>query len=220
MSFIAIGDIHGCSQTLDHLLRTLQPAAEDHLVFVGDYVDRGPDSKGVVERCLMLASLHQCTFLRGNHEGYVLDFLAGRIDPLWDVNGGAATRRSYLDSAGRIAVPDVHRRFFLETELYLETPNWVFVHAGLRPDRTVRDNLVECGSDVFLEERGHLRVNDAALKWEKTVVCGHTPTPQPINREKLIGIDTGCVWGAHRGFGRLTAVRLPEREFVSVKNRD
>ena len=220
MSFIAIGDIHGCARTLDCLLRTLHPAADDHLVFVGDYVDRGPDSKGVIERCLSLARLHECTFLRGNHEVYFLEFLAGRLDPLWDANGGAATLRSYSDSAGRVAVPDVHRRFFLETGLYLETPNWVFVHAGLRPDCTVRDNLAQGGPEVFLEERSHLRVNDAALPWEKTVVCGHTPTPQPINREKLIGIDTGCVWAAHRGFGRLTAVRLPEREFVSVENVD
>jgi serine/threonine protein phosphatase 1 len=68
---------------------------------------------------------------------------------------------------------------------------------------------------VFLWERGHLEAD--AFAWEKPVVCGHTPRPDPINRDKLLMIDTGCVYHMQPGMGTLTAVRLPEREFVEVE---
>ena len=75
MGMIAIGDIHGCAKTLDGLLRELELMAEDHLIFVGDYIDRGPDSKGVIDRMLVLKEKYSCTFLRGNHEELLLGYL-------------------------------------------------------------------------------------------------------------------------------------------------
>jgi serine/threonine protein phosphatase 1 len=82
----------------------------------------------------------------------------------------------------------------------------------------VEKNKQRFGEDVFLWERSHMEAS--TLKWEKTVVCGHTPQPDPVNRERLIAIDTGCVYNMHPGLGRLTAVQLPEREFVSVAYAD
>ncbi|MFQ5572149.1 MAG: metallophosphoesterase family protein [Rhodothermales bacterium] len=211
---MAIGDIHGCIDTLNALLDRLALTEEDHLVFVGDYIDRGPDSKGVIDRLMALRRSQRCTFLRGNHESFMLDYLDGGDFHLWSMNGGVSTLRSYTDADQQVRIPDDHIAFVRETELYYDAPDFFFVHAGLRPGLTIADNLEYCGEEVFLWERGHLKARD--LAWEKPVICGHTPRPEPINMEKLIDIDTGCVYHMYPQMGHLTAVRLPEREFVMV----
>ena len=221
MGLIAIGDIHGCADTLDALLSRLAPAEDDHLIFIGDYIDRGPNSKGVIDRLLTLRQAQQCTFLRGNHEAFMLAYLQNqdRELDLWVMNGGIATLRSYAAANQRVFVPEdfpeEHIEFVKQTKLYYEAPGFFFVHAGLRPELTIAENLMHCGEEVFLWERDHL-LPRIELAWEKTVVCGHTPRPEPLNLDKLIDIDTGCVYHMHPKMGRLTAVRLPEREFVMV----
>ena len=216
MGLIAIGDIHGCVGTLDVLLEHLAPTEDDHLIFVGDYIDRGPDSKGVIDRMLALAKSHRCTFLRGNHEAFMLTYLENRDFELWGMNGGVATLRSYAEGEESFHIPEEHITFVQQTELYYDTPDFFFVHAGVRPELTIAENMAQCGEDVFLWEREHLHALDYELAWEKTVVCGHTPKPEPLNRDKLIDIDTGCVYHMHPHMGHLTAVRLPEREFITV----
>lgn len=218
MGLIAIGDIHGCPKTLEALLDRLAPTPEDHLVFVGDYIDRGPDSKAVIDRVLELQKTHRCTFLRGNHEAFMLDYLDNGTFNLWSANGGVSTVRSYTDGRSEVRIPDSHVEFVRSTKLYHETDEFFFVHAGLKPHLSIEENLDRFGEDVFLWERSHMKTSD--LAWEKTVVCGHTPQPEPISRDKLIAIDTGCVYHMHPGLGRLTAVHLPEREFVTVKYTD
>jgi len=213
MSLIAIGDIHGCAGSLDLLLDRIAPTADDHLVFVGDYVDRGPDSFSVIAQLLELREDVPCTFLRGNHEAFMLRFLDYGDAHSWRMNGGVSTIESYRQH-GHDEIPDAHEAFLRGTELYLDTDDFFFVHAGLRPNRTIAENLERYGEDVFLWERDHLEAN--SLAWEKPVVCGHTPQPEPLNREKLIAIDTGCCYHMHANLGRLTAVRLPDREFLSV----
>lgn len=216
MDLIAIGDIHGCARTLEALLERLAPTAGDDLVFVGDYVDRGPDSKGVLDRLIALSETHRCTFLRGNHEALMLEYVEEGVYDLWGANGGIATLSSYVGTARQVQIPPAHLAFIRDTVLYHNTPDFFFVHAGLRAGMTIQENLRCGGEDVFLWERSHLGVSDQQLAWEKTVVCGHTPRAEPINRPRLIGIDTGCVYHTHPRMGRLTAVRLPEREFISV----
>ena len=219
MSLIAIGDIHGCAATLDRLLERLQPAADDHLVFVGDYIDRGPDSKRVIDRLLDLRDAVHCTFLRGNHEAYMIGYLDHGALRDWRSNGGLDTLRSYLNShdearPGEARVPAAHVDFVRATEPYYETPDFFFVHAGLKPDVSIEENKRRFGEDVLLWERSHMDARRFA--WEKPVVCGHTPLREPLNRDRLIAIDTGCVYHNRPGMGRLTAVRLPQREFVFV----
>jgi len=214
MGLIAIGDIHGCACTLDALLERLAPTPNDHLVFVGDYVDRGPDSKGVIDRLIALRETYSCTFLRGNHEALMMGYFDHSEYDLWRINGGIATLNSYLNEDHHLVIPSAHLDFVHDTELYLDTPSFFFVHAGIRPERTVAESIEEEDEEVFLWERGHLKAH--TLVWEKTVVCGHTPQEEPINIEKLLNIDTGCVYYMHRGLGHLTAVRLPEREFIVV----
>ncbi|WP_456424942.1 metallophosphoesterase family protein [Rhodocaloribacter sp.] len=213
MGLIAIGDIHGCARTLETLLERLAPASDDHLVFVGDYVDRGPDSRGVIDQLIALREHQPCTFLRGNHEALMLGYLDRGEYDLWRINGGVATLNSYLEDY-EVRIPPAHVDFIRATELYLDTPEFFFVHAGLKPNLTIAENLERFGEEVFLWERGHLKARK--LAWEKPVVCGHTPREEPLNEELLITIDTGCVYHMYPGLGRLTAVRLPERAFLSV----
>ncbi len=220
MGLIAIGDIHGCASTLDRLLEQLAPTVEDHLVFVGDYIDRGPNTRAVIDRLLDLKAVQPCTFLRGNHEALMLDYLDLGAFNLWRMNGGLATLSSYTVNGNgyKAEIPVEHINFIRRTKLYYETPDYFFVHAGLRPNLTIKENQSQCGEDVFLWERSHL--DAPSLAWEKTVVCGHTPVPEPLNTDKLINIDTGCVYHMHPNMGHLTAVRLPEREFIVVPFAD
>jgi serine/threonine protein phosphatase 1 len=219
MGLIAIGDIHGCAQSLDALLARLAPSSDDHLVFVGDYIDRGPDSKAVIDRLLRLREDVPCTFLRGNHEAMMIEYLDSGTLGLWRMNGGVSTLQNYLrEDTSEIDIPEAHVEFVRETKLYYETDDFVFVHAGLTPTLSVAQNLERSDEEVLLWEREHLEAPE--LAWEKTAVCGHTPRPDPINRDKLILIDTGCVYHMQPGMGRLTAVRLPQRTFVDVAYAD
>lgn len=214
MGLIAIGDVHGCARTLEALIDRLEPTDDDHLVFVGDYVDRGPDSKGVIDLLFDVGRSYKCTFLRGNHESLMLDYLDRGEFELWRVNGGLPTLESYRTSKEKIEIPESHVSFLRQTKLFFDAPHFFFVHAGLRPEFSIDENLQRGDERLFLWERSHLHARHFA--WEKPVVCGHTPHSEPINREKLIMIDTGCVYHSHPMLGHLTAVRLPEREFLSI----
>lgn len=235
MSLIAIGDIHGCRRTLDGLLERLALSLEDHVVFLGDYIDRGPDSAAVLDRMIEMERQARvgrgprCTFIRGNHDEMMLDAVE-QTDPglaraqaaeayaLWQHNGGRITLESY-ESDGVMTIPEAHLDFLNRTELVAEVGEFVFVHAGMDPTRTVADNLDRCDPNVLLWTRAHLNADHLDL-WERTVVCGHTPIAEPISLPRLIAIDTGAVFPHHAELGRLTAVRLPEREFVSLPYRE
>lgn len=212
--YIAIGDVHGCSASLEALVRKLDPGelARRRIVFVGDYIDRGPDSRGVVDFLLEFREDHDCVFLRGNHEQMLLQGIETGNIANWMLNGGGATLDSYGDGQGVGDIPDEHMDFYEATRFYYDTPDYFFVHGGLPPGITIREALEdEERYGDFLWERSHLDAPETA--WEKTVVFGHTPRPQPLRRPGMIGIDTGCVFNS-RGMGTLTAVLLPEEEFV------
>ena len=226
----AIGDIHGCAQTLDALLARLGADAggtlgpDDTLVFVGDYVDRGPDSPGVLDRCLRLEAASndgtgpRCVFLRGNHDQMMLDYANGDGDvDLWWANGGRMTLSGY-ESRGEWPLPAAHLDFLRRTALAHQEGGFAFVHAGLDPRRPVAPALANPDPDVVLWTRAHLGADLSA--WEMPVVCGHTPVETPIDHPKLIDVDTGAVFVTRPGFGRLTAVALPDRRFISVETSD
>jgi serine/threonine protein phosphatase 1 len=223
MALYAIGDVHGCAATLDRLLERLALTPDDRVVFIGDYVDRGPDSAAVLDRMLRMEADAEagtgpaCFFLRGNHDQMLLDYVDGRPDAfeLWRINGGMATLACYM-RGGRLDLSDRHEHvaFLRRTLFFHEDEGFVFVHAGLDPRKTVAENLARPDPRVFLWTRAHL---DADLSlWERPVVCGHTPQPEPLDRPRLLDIDTGAVYHHIPGFGTLTAVRLPERAFVQV----
>ena len=211
--YIAIGDIHGCIRSLAALLETLSAFDERVFVFVGDYIDRGPDSKGVIELLSDFSNSHECIFVRGNHEQMMLDAIhSGNFD-LWLVNGGQETIRSYNATINRFTIPPDHKKFLEETRYYHNTPDYLFVHGGIPPDLSVKEALQNRNLlQEFIWFRHHLEIEQNI--WEKKVVFGHTPMSEPINENQKIGIDTGCVYSYMDTFSKLTAIKLPEEEFI------
>jgi serine/threonine protein phosphatase 1 len=204
-----VGDIHGCCRELDVLLRSLDLPAGETVVFLGDYVDRGPQVRGVIERLIALAADRTVTtvFLRGNHEDMLLGYLGrgGHYGEAFLANGGDVTLRSYgvrgTPSASRFeaALPPSHLDFLLATKLLHVEGGYVMVHAGVRPDRALgRQNphdLLWIRDEFITRPHG----------FGKTVIFGHTPMREVLNDLPYkVGIDTGCVYG-----GMLTALELP-----------
>jgi serine/threonine protein phosphatase 1 len=197
-----VGDIHGCLGPLNQLLRKVNPRREDEVVFIGDYIDRGPHSREVVDALLALP--YRSVFLMGNHERMLLDYLDGTDqDGLFLLNGGEATLKSY---GGDFAnMPPSHLRFFRSLRMYYETPDYVFVHAGVRPN--VALGAQKPDDLVWIRQEFYLFIG----QYPKPVIFGHTPLRTVLNQPDRIGIDTGCVYG-----GKLTCVKLPERTVIQV----
>jgi len=186
---LAVGDIHGCLDPLVALMGRVKPTGADRVVFLGDYVDRGPDSAGVLDFLLHFADrFPQSIFLRGNHEQMFLDYLARQESLLFLVNGGQQTLNSYRD-CGRWPVPPDHRAFLSSLPCSYESDQHIFVHAGLRPGVPLASQKA---SDMLWIRGTFL---DSDYDWGKTVVYGHTPRPTPFLAPHRIGLDTGCVYG-------------------------
>jgi serine/threonine protein phosphatase 1 len=206
-SLYAIGDIHGCYAKLKELLGKIDfNAATDTLIFLGDYVDRGSESFEVVELLLELKSKYPSSiFLKGNHEEMLLNYLSGGDKLLYLMNGGSQTVESYLKHHGKDEapiVPDKHMEFFNSLILSYQTDEYFFVHAGLRPKVPIEKQ----------DPHDFLWIRDKFIRskyqFEKQVVFGHTPFPEPLVKPNKIGIDTGAVYG-----NKLTCVKLPEQVF-------
>ncbi len=213
MNIYAIGDIHGNLDLLERLLDRLQPdLARDQLVFMGDYIDRGPQPKGVVDYVIRLKALappDRVICLKGNHEAMFLNFLQGQDSDLFLFNGGLATLRDYWgedwEDREEMVLPHDHRHFFEELRLHYETENYLFVHGGLKPGVP----LSEQEEEDLLWIRGDFIASMA--DFGKKVIFGHTPFREPLVLPNKIGIDTGAAYG-----NRLTCLKLPAEEFISV----
>lgn len=168
MRTFAIGDIHGCLTAFEKLLSIVPFTQEDTLVALGDYVDRGPDSCGVIERLLSLRHEVQLIPLRGNHE--VMMLMAHESEAViqdWCTSGGDATIASYMGMKFP-KIPETHWDFLEGTLPYYESPTHIFVHATVDP------------ALPMAEQPDHM------LYWErfwnsghhisgKSFICGHTP---------------------------------------------
>ncbi len=196
-----IGDIHGCLRPLQRLLEKITPQPGDEVIFIGDYIDRGPESREVVD--VLLGLPYRCVFLMGNHEKMLLDYLAGNDGGIYLPNGGLATLQSY---GGDLAnIPPGHLSFFRALRPMYETPEYLFVHAGIRP--MVPLNKQEVDDLVWIRQEFIQFIG----RFPKPVVFGHTPLRQVLLTPDRIGIDTGCVYG-----GKLTCLMLPSREVIQV----
>ena len=217
-SYVAIGDIHGCVKSLEVLMADLLAhfGTDRTYIFLGDYVDRGPHSKEVVDYLIALDKEYSCVFLRGNHDAMLLNYIEDKTWLKWFENGGTATMESYRKAFGKEQIPLEHLRFFTNTRLFYDTPEFFFVHSGPPTDQPISESIKnESLYSSFLWNRDHL--TSTLNQWEKTVVFGHTPVRSPIQEPNMIGIDTGCVYPQ---FGKLTAVSLPERHFFQQKRID
>ncbi|KAB2958830.1 MAG: serine/threonine protein phosphatase [Candidatus Methylomirabilis oxygeniifera] len=197
-----IGDIHGCLEPLDRLMAQLPLSETDEVIFLGDYVDRGSDSKEVIDYLLTLRGRY--TFLMGNHERMFLDFLQGKERALFLYNGGTATLESY-GGLGRI--PAAHLSFLDRLRLYYETRDCFFVHAGIRPGIPLQEQ--DPNDLLWIREQFYAYSG----RFPKTVVFGHTPMREVLMDEDRIGIDTACVYG-----NKLTCLILPSRDIIQVSN--
>jgi len=216
---IAIGDIHGCSKTLQQLLeKKVRVEKDDHLYFVGDYIDRGPDSKGVLDYLIgMKADGYQMTFIRGNHEEMLIESFSGEsfIHP-WIYNGGDKTlesfgisRQEYLERPIDKKLPSKYMNFLSHTTYYVELEKAFVVHAGFNfhDDNPFHDLDAMVWSRNFDYDRFKAK--------GKPVIHGHTPTSIDSIREtlfkpdrKLINIDGGCVYTEYPDMGNLIALDI------------
>lgn len=190
----AIGDIHGCVAELDALIRQLPLTPESTLVFLGDYIDRGPSSRAVVERLIELQRTHRVMALRGNHEAMLLEFLDGRDPGLcarYILNGGSSTLADYADAHGSYSIPEAHLEFFQGLPISYESEGHYFVHAGV-PDIHLHelDPNVHADSMMWTRKRFHR----STFRWEKMIVHGHSPVDTVEVAPNRINLDTGCVY--------------------------
>lgn len=216
--YLVIGDIHGCAGSLIKLINKIgvKELSGRIIVFIGDYIDRGPDSMGVVDFLLKLSEKYHCIFLRGNHEQMLLDALQKNKEQLWFINGGRHTLNSY--GVSQVAeIPSIHQEFYFKTKLYYDTSEYFFVHAGICPSKKISQSITDNDPEEFLWTRSHL--DTECTIWEKTVVFGHTPVTEVVMGKNKIGLDTGCVY-SDRGLGKLTAIKLPENEIIQQSCSD
>lgn len=189
---LAIGDIHGCHASLTTLLKLVAPQAGDRFVFVGDYIDRGPATREVIDSLIELSRHHQTIFLRGNHEVMMLEARHNPVQGhLWQTFGGFEALISYgaeYDPDWAAKIPDSHWKFLSETKRYYETATHVFVHGCLAADT---DLEAQTDATLFWERVESIRPHKSGKK----VVCGHTPqaSGEILDLGYAYCIDTGCV---------------------------
>jgi serine/threonine protein phosphatase 1 len=215
-----IGDIHGCSKTFRKLISDeIAIRKKDIIYCVGDYIDRGNDSKGVVDFILELRkSKYQVQTLRGNHEQMLLDSensISARA--LWKMNGGNTTLRDFNVSSISELDP-VYHDFFASTEFYAETDHFFLVHAGL--NFNAPDPLEDKYSMLWTRD---FQVDESYLDG-KILIHGHTPASRDYIRfqefKSPFNIDGGCVYGNIEGLGSLFALDFFEQKLLEVPNID
>lgn len=215
-----VGDIHGCCKTFKYLVREeIRLKKADVLYCLGDYIDRGPDSKGVIDYIMDLRKDgFDVRTLRGNHEQMLMDSY-GSIDSFgfWAGNGGDETLMSFeIDSIFQLGAR--YLNFFQQTELYVATKDFILAHAGLnfRAADPLKDEASMLWIRGFKVDRNYLG--------KRVLIHGHTPvTGNFIRSQKLEGavnLDGGCVYKNHEELGSLFALNFTTGKFSEVKNID
>ncbi|HKV55838.1 MAG TPA: metallophosphoesterase family protein [Candidatus Binataceae bacterium] len=204
----AIGDIHGCVDELSAMMNAIAPTRGDTIVFVGDYVDRGPSAKGVIDLLLDLRGGEaEYVFLKGNHEDMMLAFLGmpGHYGESFLFNGGAVTLESYgvsedvLDQSIE-RLPASHVDFLKGLSTSYLSPPYLFVHAGISPLRQLEEQSTE--DMLWIRQEFIFHPHQIG----QTVVFGHTPMRAVmVDLPYKLGIDTGLVYG-----GKLTCLEFNE----------
>ena len=218
MARYVIGDIHGCNTELSRLIESLPLAKGDSVIFLGDYIDRGPDSCAVISYLLSLRQNHssiEFVFLKGNHEDMLLSFLghSGQYGEMFLPNGGKSTLASYgidPDKAtaqhALTAIPTEHLDFFKTLVNCYATDSFFCVHAGINPQKA----LAEQTDEELLWIRNTFIYRSHGLPY--TVLFGHTPQPTVFfDLPFKVGLDTGLVWG-----NMLTCLELDEKVLFQI----
>jgi len=218
MKSYVIGDIHGCADELRYLIDGLSLARGDRLVFLGDYIDRGPDSRGVVSFLLDLKkklSAIEFVFLKGNHEDMFLSYLGigGAHGDMFLINGGKATLASYglnpncpSVSEAHTVIPPDHLEFYRHLQNYFIMDPFLCVHAGIDPEKS----LAEQTEEEFFWIRNKFIFASHSLP--HTVLFGHTPQHTVYyDLPYKVGLDTGLVYG-----NMLTCLDVDEKVLYQI----
>lgn len=225
MKKFAISDIHGCAKTFEALLHKIEFNQHDELYLLGDYVDRGPDSKAVIDHILHLQQTgYTVKCLRGNHEENLLRSLTNaEQEALWlDKNGGRHTLQSFGISAIK-RLPAHYLDFFRQLEYYFLVDNYILVHGGLNFD--IPDPFQDKESLLWIRD-WYKDINYDWLK-NRIIIHGHTPMPQEhilllrenINIISVLDIDNGCVF-QREGLHQLCAFELNSQTLIFQENID
>ena len=215
-----IGDIHGCSKTFKKLvLDKIGICKTDKIYCLGDYIDRGPDSKGVIDFILQLRKRgYHIHTLRGNHEQLLLE---SEIDELskknWIINGGDKTLNSFKVESIHQLDPK-YLNFFKRTKYHIQTKDFMLVHAGLNFNST---NPI-ADKDAIIWIRNFLV--DTNLLSGKILIHGHTPKHRDFillqQFESPFNLDGGCVFKHKEGYGSLFALNFYEKKLIKLENID
>lgn len=218
---LVISDIHGELNKFNELLgKTDYDCKKDQLILLGDYVDRGPDSRGVLEKVMKLKE-DGAIVLRGNHEDMLLNALHKDPEVLrkWKINGGLCTLQSYDSEIQDMKIPATdtfkeHVAFIQNLDYVYQFDHYIFVHGGLQPDTPVEET--DPHTLVWIRDEFH-----NGYRGEKTVVFGHTQTSLLHGEDcddvffgdnNIIGIDGGAVYG-----GQLNCLDLNNRKTYNVR---
>lgn len=241
MRRIAISDVHGCLKSLRALVEyQLQLTPQDHLYVLGDHIDRGPSSKGVLDYLMNLdAGGYHVHCLKGNHEEMMLKAANNQKElELWLYNGGQETLASFGVSTPN-EIPELYLDFARDMDFYIEVDQYILVHAGLN---FVSDKEEEEKKDGFLW-RMHNPLRDLKsmlwIRWwyddidwtwlkDRTIIHGHTPVDLDeiwdmydlMDEDQVLDIDNGCFAKYKGGLGRLCAFDMSNRELYFQENID
>jgi serine/threonine protein phosphatase 1 len=218
MKSFVIGDIHGNERELRYLIDGLPLSHGDRLVFLGDYIDRGPNSRGVVSYLVELPkqlSSIEFIFLKGNHEDMFLSFLGigGHHGDMFLINGGKATVSSYGIQSEKPSpqevlsiLPDEHRKFYLALLRYYVMDRFLCVHAGIDPEKALEGQSEE----ELLWIRNKFIYASHRLPY--TILFGHTPQQTVYyDLPYKVGLDTGLVYG-----NMLTCLDVDEKVLYQI----
>jgi serine/threonine protein phosphatase 1 len=218
MHSFVVGDIHGCFDELHYLIESLPLEGGDRLVFLGDYIDRGPNSKDVVSYLLELQNkgpAYEIIFLKGNHEDMLLSYLglSGHHGEMFLHNGGHATLASYGLSATHrgtddalALIPSNHLDFFKKLTQYYVMEPFLCVHAGIHPLKSLKE---QSESEMLWIRNQFI---NSSHKLPYTILFGHTPQPQVFyDLPYKIGLDTGLVYG-----NKLTCLDTEEKVLYQI----
>ena len=216
--FFAIGDIHGCFDSLKELVENkIQLLKDDKLILLGDYIDRGDKSKKVVDFIIeLLKNGYDVIPLMGNHEAMLIDaFDDEKNISKWIQNGGNETLKSFEINS----LKDIESRyieFFKGLRYYYAFKDYLFVHAGFN------DNVLNPFTDYYSMLWKCKETYTNPLLSEKTIIHGHNPVKVAICEERVlakhrvVNIDTGCVYKDNEGYGRLTAYDCNSQRILFV----
>lgn len=233
MATYIVPDIHGCLKTLTFLFEgKLKICKDDRVYMLGDYIDRGPNSPGVVEYILgLIESGYNINCLKGNHEQLLLDSIGSIMyHNLWMINAGENTLEEYsrlnglsYEEGSYPCIPERHLNFFKSLPAYMIVDDkYVLVHGGL--DFRIRDPFSDEKSMLWK----HPEPIPDSLVPGKKIFHGHTAVSLDYIKGRLnvpdirlIGIDAGCVYkGKAPGLGYLTAFNIEKWELLWVENQE